>query len=262
MSPESSRRSNDSHEVSSRSRKKSESIKKKRRKHSSPSRDRRKSNSPEADIDWNGSDDEDRKIEELRRRRKERNELLKKTESANSSRAASELLQLENIDNGPGTITSVSSAPSDDDETATIVSEKAKSVISVSESRIETPGNNEDHGDFFGDLKEKLAHVKNKDVDKIIHKAEEQAKIDADHRHDDEVNRKKIEMKEEVQSKPAVTTFDMFAEDDELPPEVLQNVTVISQDSTNLSLKDNWDDTEGYYRVRIGEILDGRYRVY
>lgn len=25
---------------------------------------------------------------------------------------------------------------------------------------------------------------------------------------------------------------------------------------------DNWDDTEGYYRVRIGELMDGRYTVY
>jgi len=30
----------------------------------------------------------------------------------------------------------------------------------------------------------------------------------------------------------------------------------------NPSLTDNWDDAEGYYRVRIGEVLDGRYVVY
>jgi serine/threonine-protein kinase PRP4 len=30
----------------------------------------------------------------------------------------------------------------------------------------------------------------------------------------------------------------------------------------NPSLTDNWDDAEGYYRVRIGEMLDGRYTVY
>lgn len=27
-------------------------------------------------------------------------------------------------------------------------------------------------------------------------------------------------------------------------------------------MTDNWDDAEGYYRVRVGEILDGRYTVY
>ncbi|XP_014366615.2 serine/threonine-protein kinase prp4 isoform X2 [Papilio machaon] len=30
----------------------------------------------------------------------------------------------------------------------------------------------------------------------------------------------------------------------------------------NPSLNDNWDDAEGYYRVRIGETLDNRYSVY
>uniref|UniRef100_A0A914YX95 Uncharacterized protein n=1 Tax=Panagrolaimus superbus TaxID=310955 RepID=A0A914YX95_9BILA len=87
MSPESSRRSNESHEGSTHSRtKRSDSIKKKRRKHSSPSNDRRKSKSPEAEIDWDGSDDEEKKIEELRRQRKERTELLTKMEKANTLR--------------------------------------------------------------------------------------------------------------------------------------------------------------------------------
>ena len=27
-------------------------------------------------------------------------------------------------------------------------------------------------------------------------------------------------------------------------------------------MTDNWDDAEGYYRVRIGEVLDTRYTVY
>ncbi|VDN13633.1 unnamed protein product [Dibothriocephalus latus] len=32
--------------------------------------------------------------------------------------------------------------------------------------------------------------------------------------------------------------------------------------SENHSLVDNWDDDQGYYRVRIGEVLDKRYAVY
>lgn len=32
--------------------------------------------------------------------------------------------------------------------------------------------------------------------------------------------------------------------------------------SDNPNLTDNWDDAEGYYRVCIGETLDGRYSVY
>lgn len=29
----------------------------------------------------------------------------------------------------------------------------------------------------------------------------------------------------------------------------------------SVALTDNWDDAEGYYRVRIGEVLDNRYVV-
>ena len=32
--------------------------------------------------------------------------------------------------------------------------------------------------------------------------------------------------------------------------------------SDNPNLTDNWDDAEGYYRVRVGETLDSRYIVY
>ncbi|RWS05742.1 serine/threonine-protein kinase PRP4-like protein [Dinothrombium tinctorium] len=38
--------------------------------------------------------------------------------------------------------------------------------------------------------------------------------------------------------------------------------TGINRAYENPALNDNWDDAEGYYRVRIGEILDGRYSVY
>lgn len=40
--------------------------------------------------------------------------------------------------------------------------------------------------------------------------------------------------------------------------------TIVQKGSTceNPALTDNWDDAEGYYRVRISEILDSRYMVY
>ncbi|KAF8420638.1 kinase-like domain-containing protein [Tirmania nivea] len=69
--------------------------------------------------------------------------------------------------------------------------------------------------------------------------------------------------------------FDMFAEGDdddmfaeELPkPKKARNdfgkvVHVIPQaKQLDASMLDNWDDTEGYYRVILGELLDGRYHV-
>lgn len=29
----------------------------------------------------------------------------------------------------------------------------------------------------------------------------------------------------------------------------------------NFNLTDDWDDAEGYYRVRIGEVMDNRYSI-
>lgn len=39
--------------------------------------------------------------------------------------------------------------------------------------------------------------------------------------------------------------------------------TIVANKNTaeNPALTDNWDDAEGYYRVRIGEVLDNRYIV-
>jgi len=72
----------------------------------------------------------------------------------------------------------------------------------------------------------------------------------------------KQEANQDVKPKPTASTFDMFADDDITEDVIAQAATVAKMDSTNISMKDNWDDHEGYYRVRIGEILNDRYRVY
>ena len=41
-----------------------------------------------------------------------------------------------------------------------------------------------------------------------------------------------------------------------------QPIDNLLQNTENPNLTDNWDDAEGYYRVRIGETLDGRYNVF
>ncbi|KAM7362549.1 pre-mRNA processing factor 4 kinase isoform 1-T1 [Cochliomyia hominivorax] len=56
--------------------------------------------------------------------------------------------------------------------------------------------------------------------------------------------------------------WDMFADQDvdsnfDSPGTIVQNKNI----ADNPALTDNWDDAEGYYRVRIGEVLDGRYVV-
>ncbi|GFU16289.1 hypothetical protein NPIL_200251 [Nephila pilipes] len=58
--------------------------------------------------------------------------------------------------------------------------------------------------------------------------------------------------------------LDMFSEADnfcsDLSPSSSRLISATGQENPNLT--DNWDDAEGYYRVRIGEILDTRYTVY
>ncbi|XP_038216440.1 serine/threonine-protein kinase prp4 [Zerene cesonia] len=58
--------------------------------------------------------------------------------------------------------------------------------------------------------------------------------------------------------------WDMFADQDNFDnvdtPTAGKPRSKLTQE--NPSLTDNWDDAEGYYRVRIGEVLDNRYSVY
>lgn len=70
--------------------------------------------------------------------------------------------------------------------------------------------------------------------------------------------------------------FDMFAEEDELDmvaqapesnemhgPETktAKAVPIPQAKALDMSMLDDWDDQEGYYKVILGELLDGRYHV-
>lgn len=75
---------------------------------------------------------------------------------------------------------------------------------------------------------------------------------------------------EKLEEKPptaAGTELDMFADDLDMfaATDITagQNALLTSATTaaSNPNLTDNWDDPEGYYSTRIGEILDGRYQV-
>jgi serine/threonine-protein kinase PRP4 len=68
--------------------------------------------------------------------------------------------------------------------------------------------------------------------------------------------------KKPTDAKAETYSNDMFAEDFSSPTSDLTKSATISQDKENPNLMDNWDDAEGYYRVRIGEVLDTRYSVF
>jgi serine/threonine-protein kinase PRP4 len=68
----------------------------------------------------------------------------------------------------------------------------------------------------------------------------------------------------EKDNKIKKANWDMFADQDIFKADTNSPNTIITKGSgaENPALTDNWDDAEGYYRVRIGEILDSRYMVY
>lgn len=60
--------------------------------------------------------------------------------------------------------------------------------------------------------------------------------------------------------------YDMFAEDDMFAEETAKPahasaMAVPQPQELDISMMDNWDDPEGYYNVRLGELINGRYHV-
>ncbi|XP_011495434.1 PREDICTED: serine/threonine-protein kinase PRP4 homolog [Ceratosolen solmsi marchali] len=86
-------------------------------------------------------------------------------------------------------------------------------------------------------------------------------KVSSEKQDEIKANEKKLEDK---QNSKKSNEWDMFAEVDNIgdfnSPTVEGGKRQGGPD--NPSLTDNWDDAEGYYRVRVGETLDSRYIVY
>lgn len=78
----------------------------------------------------------------------------------------------------------------------------------------------------------------------------------------EEEKKEKEKEREREKEKLKTNHWDMFAEEDNVKHS--SPSTIVQKGSTceNPALTDNWDDAEGYYRVRISEILDSRYMVY
>ena len=95
----------------------------------------------------------------------------------------------------------------------------------------------------------------------------ETATIDQDVLIPDTHVRESVEKKED-------DGLDMFAEDDELDmfaeipsasrkleKDAAKAVPIPQAKALDMSMLDDWDDPEGYYKVILGELLDGRYHV-
>lgn len=86
-----------------------------------------------------------------------------------------------------------------------------------------------------------------------------------------ETTKQAVLIPEPQQSIPAKDPFDMFAEDDdddmfapepEEKPDQASAKTIPKAKELDMTMLDNWDDPEGYYNVRLGELINGRYHIH
>lgn len=188
-------------------------------------KDSSSSESEIADIKMDDEEDEEKIIE---RRRKQREELVKKlgapSEDSNT---------MQSVDSTPN-------LKSNEDDVIFLDSPKDSTI----EARPMTPTVEISMTPPIEDLNNKIK----------------------DQESDDEVEGEGEELaKEKFKGKETKKgDWDMFAEQDldsnfDSPSAIVG--TTKQSSAENPALTDNWDDAEGYYRVRIGETLDNRYVV-
>lgn len=244
-------------------------------------------------VEWNmdsDSDDEQKKIEEARKRRMQIIAKIEGGETGEDTPHDSSTPRSDAIGGGSKKTddTEDSSADSDssedeDDRKVAEARELIKATRFGSEhggtSGTSTPASfqsdNDTPTDFFEGLRDKMVHMPDADeheVDETLKKEKEEeiredwhTKLkEMEKEEEEKLKKKKLEEEEARKKKEEASEdnddgFDMFADNEDLP----QDSTTIDGHSGAVhdTLKDNWDDQEGYYRVRIGELLDTRYRV-
>lgn len=234
-------------------------------------------------VEWNmdsDSDGEQKKIEEARKRRMQ---IIAKIEGGetgentphDSSTPRSDAIGSKKTDDTEDSSADSDSSEDEDDRKVAEARELIKATRFGSEhgatSGTSTPASfqsdNDTPTDFFEGLRDKMVHMTDAnehDVDETLKKEKEEEIREDWQTKLKEQEKKKME-EEAAKKKKAeaasedVDGFDMFADNEDLP----QDSTTIDGHSGAVhdTLKDNWDDQEGYYRVRIGELLDTRYRV-
>lgn len=206
------------------------------------------SDSEIADIDIDDEEDEEKIIE---KRRKQREELLKK-------------LGANNDDSNP--------PPSETHSSPQIVETKPEPPKSPTKP-LSTKTRKKSNDYFIIEEPSKASNRRrpSRDTDNNdsltppipitrVHQNTLESKKQQSQPASDEDDDDRSSSKQEKSSKRA--EWDMFAEQDIDSNFDSPNTVVASkQGAENPALTDNWDDAEGYYRVRIGEVLDNRYVV-
>jgi serine/threonine-protein kinase PRP4 len=106
------------------------------------------------------------------------------------------------------------------------------------------------------------------DYDPTADMQEDRARHDHRFQQETKVQSSHVEVQAPSAKNEDKDEFDMFADDDDddtLVPILAKNKPkasdVMQSKDSNANLVDNWDDIDGYYRIVLGELLDGRYHV-
>ncbi|EFN83274.1 serine/threonine-protein kinase PRP4 homolog [Harpegnathos saltator] len=185
------------------------------------------------DINIEEEEDEEAIIE---RRRKQREELLKRL-----------------------------SGPNEDSNMSTdvnVVTGSPESQSNISQKSVEIPSNNNES--VLESHTPPLPTEKLESPQSSIIKRKSRFEDAPSNEPDKAVNKTSERLKqEEKQNSRKSNEWDMFAEADNIGDFNSPTLEGKRQGGPdNPSLTDNWDDAEGYYRVRVGETLDTRYVVY
>lgn len=180
------------------------------------------SSGSEVDIEFNEDEDEEEAI--IERRRKQRQELLKRLGATQSEDSNNTNISADNEGQSPKIVIL---------ENVEVKADNKKEEIDSKQNDIDKEGDKSDKKTDESLTPPLLPNMK---------------------------------VKQDQGKKTSGADWDMFADQDIFKEKSNSSPSgLAAQKGTtieNPALTDNWDDAEGYYRVRIGEILDSRYMVY
>lgn len=89
-----------------------------------------------------------------------------------------------------------------------------------------------------------------------------------EHTDTSEPNTETNAAQKDIANETAITTADtttkkatdMFSEKDDFVPNSTLN-NIVDNNEKNMLLTDNWDDPEGYYNIRVGDLINNRYTI-